>query len=88
MRRSLVRAQEGALIFINMKQLSYLIGLLIIIGLTSCSPYYYNSTNRSAVFTNDGQFSHMRYSGVGNSHKNGIRTKHARVPRKKCHRNW
>jgi hypothetical protein len=84
----LVRAQEGALIFINMKQLSYLIGLLIIIGLTSCSPYYYNSTNRSAVFTNDGQFSHMRYSGVGNSHKNGIRTKHARVPRKKCHRNW
>jgi hypothetical protein len=84
----LVRVQEGALIFINMKQLSYLIGLLIIIGLTSCSPYYYNSTNRSAVFTNDGQFSHMRYSGVGNSHKNGIRTKHARVPRKKCHRNW
>ena len=84
----MVRVQEGALIFINMKQLSYLIGLLIIIGLTSCSPYYYNSTNRSAVFTNDGQFSHMRYSGVGNSHKNGIRTKHARVPRKKCHRNW
>ena len=84
----MVQVQEGALIFINMKQLGYFIGLLIIVGLTSCSPYYYNSTNRSAVFDNNGQFSHMRYSGVGNSHKNGIRTKHARVPRKKCHRNW
>jgi hypothetical protein len=83
-----VRIHPQPQIFTNMKQLSYLIGLLIIIGLTSCSPYYYNSTNRSAVFTNDGQFSHMRYSGVGNSHKNGIRTKHARVSRKKCHRNW
>lgn len=84
----MVRAQEGAQIFTNMKQLGYFIGLLIIVGLTSCSPAYYNSTNRSAVFDNNGQFSHMRHSGVGNSHKNGIRTKYARTPRKKCNRDW
>ena len=71
-----------------MKHLNYLLGLFITLGLSSCSPYYYNSTNRSAVFTNNGQFSHMRHSGVGNSHRNGIRTKYARTPRKKCHKNW
>ena len=84
----MVRVQEGAQIRINMKQLSYFIGLLIIVGLTSCSPYYYNSTNRSAVFDNNGQFSHMRRSGVGNSHRQGIRTRYARTPRKKCQRDW
>ena len=63
--------------------------LLLIIGvLTSCSPYYYNSKNQSAVFTQDGKFSHMRYSGVGNSYNNGIRTKYARTPRKQCQRDW
>lgn len=73
---------------VKMKQLSYLIGLLIITGLTSCSPQYYNSTKKSAVFTNDGEFSHMRHSGIGNSYKNGVRTKYARTPRKKCQRDW
>jgi hypothetical protein len=71
-----------------MKNLSCLLGLFIVLGLSSCSPYYYNSTRKSAVFTNDGQFSHMRHSGVGNSHKNGIRTKYTRTPRKKCQRDW
>ena len=71
-----------------MKHLKYLIGLLVAVGLPSCSPYYYNSRSQSAVFTNDGKFSHMRYSGRGNSHRNGIRTRYVRTPRKKCQRDW
>jgi len=72
-----------------MKNIFYILGLILVVsGLTSCSPYYYNSTNRSAVYTNDGKFSHVRYSGVGNSYRNGIRTKYARTPRKQCQRDW
>lgn len=71
-----------------MKHLSYLLGLFIALGVSSCSPYYYNSRTQSAVFTNDGKFSHMRYSGRGNSYNNGIRTRYARVPRKQCQRDW
>ena len=79
----------ASLIVINMKNIFYILGLILVVsGLTSCSPYYYNSTNRSAVYTNDGKFSHVRYSGVGNSYRNGIRTKYARTPRKQCQRDW
>lgn len=69
-----------------MKKLFFL--TLAIMGLTSCSPYYYNSHNRSAVYTQDGRFSHVRYSGQGNSYKNGVRTRYSRTPTGKCHRDW
>lgn len=70
------------------KLFNILLVVMTVSWLTSCSPYYYNSMNRSAVYTNDGKLSHIRRSGQGNGLRNGIRTRYARVPRKKCHRDW